>query len=225
MIWMKRDTELASSMLEKPEFISVVAGPASGSKPENVIAYMVAMVSAHAYHMRERKIISDNEWLGWLQWIKNDFAQGTIRRDWIELKLWTMVRPKFQGLHRQRDNRIGQTIRRSPAKQFVTNRGYWQICRDGWVRETGLLAGDKTQGIHFENPFRGGSRRVRLDISSTKLRLRIAPRGVMPQAAYMISARRGTEATTVTDSCFMNIWKRTTLRAPCFNCIAARVSN
>src|SRR5579864_8931993 len=30
-------------MLDKPEFINVVAGPASGSKPENVIAYMVTM--------------------------------------------------------------------------------------------------------------------------------------------------------------------------------------
>jgi hypothetical protein len=57
---------ISELMLEKPEFINVVAGPASGSEPENVIAYMVAMISAHAYHMRERKIISDNEWIGWL---------------------------------------------------------------------------------------------------------------------------------------------------------------
>jgi hypothetical protein len=87
---------ISELMLDKPELINVVAGPASGSKPENVIAYMVAMISAHAYHMRERKIISDNEWLGWLQWIKNDFAQGTVRTDWIELNLGQWFDPSFR---------------------------------------------------------------------------------------------------------------------------------
>lgn len=87
---------ISELLLNDPRLISVVAGPTSGSKPENVIAYMVAMVSAHAYHMRERKIISDNEWLGWLQWIKNDFAQGTVRRDWIDLNLGQWFDPKFR---------------------------------------------------------------------------------------------------------------------------------
>src|ERR1700731_2823125 len=78
---------ISELLIDNPEWISVVAGPTSGSKPEHVLAYMVAMVSAHAYHMRERKIISDNEWIGWLQWIKNDFTRGTIRRPWIDLKM------------------------------------------------------------------------------------------------------------------------------------------
>ncbi len=88
---------ISELLIEKPEMISVVAGPTDfGSKPEHVVAYMVAMVSAHAYHMRERKIISDNEWLGWLQWIKNDFAQGTVRKDWIELNLGQWFDPRFR---------------------------------------------------------------------------------------------------------------------------------
>jgi hypothetical protein len=87
---------ISELMVDNPELISVVAGPTSGSKPEHVIAYMVAMVSAHAYHMRERKIISDNEWLGWIEWIRNDFAQGTVRRDWIELKLGQWFDPSFR---------------------------------------------------------------------------------------------------------------------------------
>jgi hypothetical protein len=87
---------ISELLIEKPEMIGVVAGPSSGTKPEHVIAYMVAMVSAHAYHMRERKIISDNEWLGWLQWIRGDFAQGTIRRDWVELELGQWFDPKFR---------------------------------------------------------------------------------------------------------------------------------
>jgi hypothetical protein len=87
---------ISELFVDRPEMISVVAGSTSGSKPEHVIAYMVALVSAHAFHMRERKIISDNEWLGWLQWIKNDFAQGTVRRDWVELKLGLWFDPRFR---------------------------------------------------------------------------------------------------------------------------------
>jgi hypothetical protein len=87
---------ISELMIENPEMISVAAGPTSGTKPEHVIAYMVAMVCAHAFHMRERKIISDNEWIGWLQWMKNDFAQGTIRRDWIDLKMGQWFDPRFR---------------------------------------------------------------------------------------------------------------------------------
>jgi hypothetical protein len=87
---------ISEALLEKPGLISVVAGPTSGSRPEHVVAYMVALVSAHAYHMRERKIISDNEWVGWQQWIRNDFAQGTVGRDWVELNLGQWFDPSFR---------------------------------------------------------------------------------------------------------------------------------
>jgi hypothetical protein len=100
---------ISELMLDRPELISVVSGPTSGSKPEHVIAYMVAMVIAHAYHMRERKIMSDNEWLGWLQWIRNDFAQGTVRRDWIELKLGQWFDPRFRDFI---DNEIIASVKR-----------------------------------------------------------------------------------------------------------------
>jgi hypothetical protein len=99
---------ISELLVEKPEFINVVAGPTSGSKPEHVVSYMVAMVSAHAYHMRERKIISDNEWLGWLEWIRNDFAQGTLRRDWTELKLGQWFDPRFRDFI---DNEIMPSIK------------------------------------------------------------------------------------------------------------------
>jgi len=88
--------QISQLLLEQPGLISVVAGPTSGSKPEHVLAYMVAMVSAHAYHMRERKIISDNEWTGWEQWIRNDFAQGTVGKDWVELNLGQWFDPSFR---------------------------------------------------------------------------------------------------------------------------------
>jgi hypothetical protein len=90
---------ISEVLIDRPDLISVVAGPTSDSKPEHVIAYMVAMVSAHAHHMRERKIISDYEWLGWLQWIRNDFAKARSEETGSS-STWAVVRPKVQGLYR-----------------------------------------------------------------------------------------------------------------------------
>jgi hypothetical protein len=87
---------ISELLIDNPSMISAVAGPASGSRPEHVVAYMVALVSAHAYHMRERKLISDNEWIGWREWIRNDFAQGTTGRDWVELNLGQWFDPSFR---------------------------------------------------------------------------------------------------------------------------------
>ena len=32
--------------------------------------------------MCQRKVLSDNEWTGWLQWIRAAFQQGTIAEVW-----------------------------------------------------------------------------------------------------------------------------------------------
>jgi hypothetical protein len=32
--------------------------------------------------MRQRKILSDNEWAGWLRWMKTTFDEGTICEYW-----------------------------------------------------------------------------------------------------------------------------------------------
>ncbi|HYT43627.1 MAG TPA: hypothetical protein VEP90_14910 [Methylomirabilota bacterium] len=31
----------------------------------------------HIFTMRQRKVLDDNEWAGWLQWLKNAFHRGT----------------------------------------------------------------------------------------------------------------------------------------------------
>jgi hypothetical protein len=46
--------------------------------------------------MRERSMIRDNEWIGWLYWMKNSFAQGTIKNDWNELKIGSWFDPNFR---------------------------------------------------------------------------------------------------------------------------------
>jgi hypothetical protein len=32
--------------------------------------------------MRQRKVLDDNEWAGWLQWMRNCFRKGAIKETW-----------------------------------------------------------------------------------------------------------------------------------------------
>jgi hypothetical protein len=47
--------------------------------------------------MRQRKVLSDNEWAGWLRWMKSAFEQGELMEIWektIEMEKW--FGPAFQ---------------------------------------------------------------------------------------------------------------------------------
>jgi len=46
--------------------------------------------------MRERRILNDIEWSGWMQWMRNSFQQGTIKehRKLIQSEKW--FDPDFQ---------------------------------------------------------------------------------------------------------------------------------
>jgi len=46
--------------------------------------------------MRERRILNDNKWAGWLQWMKNCFQQGTIKEHWRNIESEKWFDPDFQ---------------------------------------------------------------------------------------------------------------------------------
>ncbi len=66
--------------IERPELIRVVSKVESDWSPEVAYAYHILFTFAHVFHMRQRKILSDNEWTGWLPWMKSAFEQGTIMK-------------------------------------------------------------------------------------------------------------------------------------------------
>ena len=41
--------------------------------------------------MRQRKVLNDNEWTGWIRWYKSAFQQGTLMEIWqktIVMEKW-----------------------------------------------------------------------------------------------------------------------------------------
>jgi hypothetical protein len=88
--------------MEKPEFVRVLnelpptAGADTEFSPEAAFAYYVMFFCAHCFHMRQRGILSDNDWAGWLQWTKNAFRNGRLGKYWKEAQMEAWVDPAFR---------------------------------------------------------------------------------------------------------------------------------
>ena len=64
--------------VQQPGLIKVISNVKSDWTPEVAFSYHILYTLAHAFHMRQRKVLSDNEWTGWLRWMRADFQQCTI---------------------------------------------------------------------------------------------------------------------------------------------------
>jgi len=93
----ERMHEITHMGIERPELIKVISKVESDWSSEVAYAYHILFTFAHVFHMRKRKVLSDNEWTGWLRWMKSAFDQGMIKEIWkskIEMEKW--FDPAFQ---------------------------------------------------------------------------------------------------------------------------------
>jgi hypothetical protein len=77
--------------VEKPELIRIVSNVESDWSAEVGFTYHLLHTFAHVYHMHQRKVVSYNEWIGWLRMMRSCFEQGKIREYWksdLELEKW-----------------------------------------------------------------------------------------------------------------------------------------
>jgi hypothetical protein len=104
--------DLTHMAVEKPQLIRIVSNVESDLTEEVAFTYHLLHTFAHAYHMHQRKVVSDNEWTGWLRMMRSCFEQGKIREYWesdLELEKW--FDPAFQDFI---DNEI---VRKTSPKQ------------------------------------------------------------------------------------------------------------
>ncbi|PWU80554.1 MAG: hypothetical protein DLM72_11620 [Candidatus Nitrosopolaris wilkensis] len=88
---------LTQMAFEKPQLIRIVSNVESDLTEEVEFTYHLLHTFAHAYHMRQRKVVSDNERTGWLRMLRSCFEQGKLREYWesdLELEKW--FDPAFQ---------------------------------------------------------------------------------------------------------------------------------
>ena len=82
---------LAQMAIERPELIKILSNVQSDWSAEIAFTYHILYTFAHVFHMRQRKVLSDNEWTGWLRWMKSAFEQGKIKEYWesnLEVEKW-----------------------------------------------------------------------------------------------------------------------------------------
>jgi hypothetical protein len=72
----ERMHEITQMGVGQPELIKVLSNiPANYSSPEVAFAYYILYTSAHVFHMWQRGVLNDNEWTGWLRFMKSAFEK------------------------------------------------------------------------------------------------------------------------------------------------------
>ena len=81
--------KMAEIIIEKPSMQKVLYKLETPSE-ELAFAYYILFICSHAYAMRQRKVLNDDEWSRWLHWMRNCFKYGTIGEQWkqIEPERW-----------------------------------------------------------------------------------------------------------------------------------------
>ena len=63
---------------------------------EEAYSFYVLWICSHAYAMRKRNVLDDNEWAGWLRWMRHIFRRGTIKETWTQIEPDKWFNPDFQ---------------------------------------------------------------------------------------------------------------------------------
>jgi hypothetical protein len=87
----ERMQSLTKKTVDRPELIKIISKDEPDWTPEMAFVYEMLFTFSHAYHMRQRKVLRDNEWTGWLRRMRNCFEEGKIMEYWksgLELEKW-----------------------------------------------------------------------------------------------------------------------------------------
>ena len=79
---------MGEMIIERPQLGKVITNIQTDRWSVDLpFAFYVLYICFHAYSMRQRKVLNDNEWNGWLQWIRNYFDQRTIKKTLEECRI------------------------------------------------------------------------------------------------------------------------------------------
>jgi hypothetical protein len=86
--------KMAEIIIEKPSMQKVIYKLEKPSE-ELAFAYYILFICSHAYSMHQRKVLNDEEWIGWLHWMKNCFKYGTLDEQWKLIQSEGWFNPNF----------------------------------------------------------------------------------------------------------------------------------
>jgi hypothetical protein len=87
--------KMAEIIIEKPSMQKVIYKLEKPSE-ELAFAYYILFICSHAYAMHQRKVLNDDEWTGWLHWMRNCFKYGTVGEQWKQIESEGWLKPDFE---------------------------------------------------------------------------------------------------------------------------------
>ena len=87
---------LAELAIARPEIAEILDRESANMSTKEAVAMYVLYIYAYAFHMRQRKVLRNNEWAGWLGSIRTAFRKGTIGEYWKTLEPENWFDPEFQ---------------------------------------------------------------------------------------------------------------------------------
>jgi len=87
--------KMAEIIIEKPSMQKVIYKLEKPSE-ELAFAYYILFICSHAYAMHQRKVLNDDEWTGWLHWMRNCFKYGTVGEQWKQIESEGWLNPDFE---------------------------------------------------------------------------------------------------------------------------------
>lgn len=87
--------KMVEIIIERPSMQKVIYKLGKPSE-ELAFGYYILFISSHAFSMRQRNMLNNIEWGGWLQWMRNCFKYGTISEQWKQMKSERWLNPVFE---------------------------------------------------------------------------------------------------------------------------------
>ncbi len=93
----EKQHHLTEIFQEDPAMLKVlIDAPSLKYAREETTAWYTLSVFRYAFHMKERKILSGDEWEGVLLWMKNAFKHGTLMKYWKDAGYESWFDPSFR---------------------------------------------------------------------------------------------------------------------------------
>ncbi|HEY7572893.1 MAG TPA: hypothetical protein VH796_16150 [Nitrososphaeraceae archaeon] len=87
--------KMVERAIEDPSIRRVIDSETNVSQ-EGAYSFYILWICSHAYAMHKRNILDDNEWAGWVQWMRHIFRRGTIKETWRQIETDKWFSPDFQ---------------------------------------------------------------------------------------------------------------------------------
>jgi hypothetical protein len=87
--------KMSELIMEDPSIGKVIDKQGKPLK-ELAFSFYILWICSHAHAMRQRRVLNDTEWAGWLQWMRNCFRKGTIKETWKQVEPYGWFNPAFQ---------------------------------------------------------------------------------------------------------------------------------